>query len=298
MSNLIPFESGKLPAYLKSVDVAVLNFDLTAHAGASFPLISIKGKTFALVKDGERNIIPNPKDPESAATHIDMVIVKANKATSKIYYAKKYVEGSDDKPDCYSTDGIAPASDAADPQSPKCAVCKHNQWGSRISDAGTKGKACSDSARLAVARADQLNEPFLLRVPPASLRNLSDYGQLLGKRGVGYDMLVTRISFDQDAATPRLKFAPVAFLSEADYNAVKVVTSTDLVQSIIGAQPFTSEPAPALVAPTPAPAPAPEPKIEATPMAEVKARVPERKKVEKKEDPEVEIDLDNLSFDD
>lgn len=294
MSNLIPFESGKLPAYLKSVDVAVLNTDLTAHAGASFPVISIKGKTFALVKDGERNIIPNPKDPESAATYIDMVIVKANKATSKIYYAKQYVEGSDDKPDCYSTDGVAPAADAANPQSPKCAVCKHNQWGSRISDNGTKGKACSDSARLAVARADQLNEPFLLRVPPASLRNLSDYGQLLGKRGVGYDMLVTRISFDQDAATPRLKFAPVAFLAEGDYNTVKVVAAMDLVQSIIGAQPFISEPAPALTAPASEPAS----KVETTPMAEVKARVPERKKVEKKEDPEVEIDLENLSFDD
>ena len=66
--DIIPFEGGNLPAYLKKANVEELNNDLLAHAGGGFPLISIKGKVFAVVRNGERNIIPNPKDPEAPAT--------------------------------------------------------------------------------------------------------------------------------------------------------------------------------------------------------------------------------------
>ncbi len=42
MANIVPFESGTLPAYLKSVDVSELNQDLTSHASSGFPIMSIK----------------------------------------------------------------------------------------------------------------------------------------------------------------------------------------------------------------------------------------------------------------
>ncbi len=55
--NIIPFDSGSsLPAFLKKVDIAALNADLTAHAGGGFPVISIKGKVFAVVRDGDREM--------------------------------------------------------------------------------------------------------------------------------------------------------------------------------------------------------------------------------------------------
>ncbi len=77
--NIIPFDGSKsLPAYLKSFNVADINSDLTAHAGGGFPVISIKGKVFAVVRDGERVVLPNPKDPDSPATAIDVVLLKAN----------------------------------------------------------------------------------------------------------------------------------------------------------------------------------------------------------------------------
>jgi len=65
MSALIPFESAGLPAHLRALDVATINGDLTAHAGTGFPVISIRGKVFAVVRDGERVVLPNPRDPES-----------------------------------------------------------------------------------------------------------------------------------------------------------------------------------------------------------------------------------------
>lgn len=236
--NIIPFEGSKnLPAYLKKFDVAALNADLTAHAGGGFPVMSIKGKKWTVVRDGEKTVLPNPKDPESPATSIDVVIVKANKGTSKVFYLKGYDPESSDKqkPDCYSSDGVAPAADAQSPQSKKCATCPHNQWGSRITEKGaSKGKACNDTVRLAIAPAGQINDPMLLRVPPASIRNLGEYGQLLAKRGVGYNMVVTKIGFDVEAESPKLTFKPVGFLDDASYAEVQEVMESDIVRDITG----------------------------------------------------------------
>lgn len=235
--NIIPFEGKSLPAYLKKFDVSALNADLTAHAGGGFPVMSIKGKKWTVVRDGEKTVLPNPKDPESPATNIDVVIIKANKGTSKVFYLKGYDPESSDKqkPDCYSSDGISPAADAASPQSKRCATCAHNQWGSRITDKGaSKGKACSDTVRLAIAPAGQVNDPMLLRVPPASIRNLGEYGQLLAKRGVGYNMVVTKIGFDPDAESAKLTFKPVGFLDDASYAEVQEVMDSDIVRDITG----------------------------------------------------------------
>lgn len=240
--NIIPFDGSKnLPSYLKSFNVAEINSDLTAHAGGGFPVISIKGKVFAVVRDGERVVLPNPKDPESPATSIDVVLLKANKGTSKVFYLKGYdpkdSEGA--KPDCYSSDGIAPAGDAQTPQAKKCATCPHNQWGSRVTEKGaSKGKACNDTVRMAVAAAGQINDPMLLRVPPASIKALGEYGQMLAKRGVAYSMVVTKIGFDQEAESPKLTFKPVGFLDDAAFGEVQEMVQSDVVSNILGSSPM------------------------------------------------------------
>jgi hypothetical protein len=236
MSNIIPFESGKLPAYLTKANVAQLNADLTSHAGGGFPVISIKGKVFAVVRDGERKVLPNPKDPDSPATAIDVVILKANKGTSKVFYAKGYSEGSDGvKPDCFSNEGIKPDASIEAPQSKSCATCKWNQWGSKIGENGSKGKACQDSVRMAVATPNLVNDPYLLRVPPASIRALGEYGQMLAKRGVAYSMVVTKIGFDMEAPTPKLTFKPVGMIDEETFNQVQDTITSDTVTQILGA---------------------------------------------------------------
>jgi hypothetical protein len=313
--NIIPFDgAGKnLPSYLKSFNISEINADLTAHAGGGFPVISIKGKVFAIVRDGERTVLPNPKDPESPATAIDVVLLKANKGTSKVFYLKGYDKDNSEgqKPDCYSSDGIAPAADAQTPQAKKCATCPHNQWGSKISDKGaTKGKACSDTVRMAVAAAGQVNDPMLLRVPPASIKALGEYGQMLAKRGVGYNMVVTKVAFDMEAESPKLTFKPVGFLDDAAFAEVQETIQSDLVANILGASPV----------PLALEAPADEPEIKGTPpKAAVKTKTvtedevteavaaAEAKPVAKPKpaakpapvvDSDVELDLDGISFDD
>lgn len=296
--NIIPFDSGSnLPSFLKKVDIAALNSDLTAHAGGGFPVISIKGKVFAVVRDGDRELQMNPKDPDSAATSLNVVLLKANKGTSKVFYLKGYDKDTSEgqKPDCYSSDGIEPAADAQNKQAKKCATCAHNQWGSRISERGaTKGKACSDTVRMAVAPAGQINDAMLLRVPPASIKALGEYGQMLAKRGVGYNMVVTKVGFDLQAESPKLTFSPVGLLDDEGFAEVQEIAKSDVVATILGANPVAVEFVAEAIETPPAAAPkaaAPEPK------PEVKAK-PAAKAKPAPVDEEIDLELDGISFDD
>jgi hypothetical protein len=238
MSNVIPFDSGNLPAYLKAPNRAVANDDLTAHASTGFPVMSIKGKNFTVVRDGERTVLTKEVDGEKISVpSIDVVLVKANKGTSKVFYAKGYQEGSEaTKPDCFSNTGDRPDSSVTTPQAKSCAVCPNNQWGSKIGDNGGKGKACQDSVRMAIATPDLINDPYLLRVPPASIKSLGEYGKMLAKRGVGYNMVVTKIGFDMESPTPKLTFKPTGLLSDAAYAQVQEVVASETVQAILGSE--------------------------------------------------------------
>jgi hypothetical protein len=312
--NIIPFSSDtQLPAHLRTPEAAAANNDLTAHAGGGFPVISIKGKTFAIVRDGERKTIPNPKDPDSPATHIDMVIVKANKNTSKVFYLRPYKEGEEpSKPDCYSNDGIRPMDDSEYKQNPVCATCKWNQWGSKVSSDGQggKGKACQDAVRIAVSTPGLINDPYLVRVPPASIRALGELGSMLAKRGVSYQAVITRIAFVTEAATPQLTFKPMGFLDEPTYRKVLETADTDVVRSILG----TNIAAPVDVAPV-APVITPEKTVTASEVEAAVAAAAEvvKPKPSKKAEPVKEavpaaqsealgggfsLDLDTLKFDD
>jgi hypothetical protein len=288
MSSIIPFESGNLPAYFKAVDVASLNSDLTNHSGGGFPIISIKGKIFTVVRDGVRQVLPNPKDPDSPATAIDVVVVKANKGTSKVFYAGGYSEGGDQKkPDCFSNTGDKPDPSVKSPQSKSCATCTHNQWGSRTGENGGKGKACQDSVRIAIAAPGMLNDPMLLRVPPASIRALGEFGQACAKRGLPYNAVVTKLGFDMESPTPKLVFKPVGMLDDKGFAQVQEVAAGDTVANILG----KVGSAEAL--------PAPTPKAETVEEAPAPKAAPvEKKKVVAKEVDVSDLNLDDLNFDD
>jgi hypothetical protein len=311
--NIIPFDSGNLPAFLKKVDVAALNSDLTVHAGGGFPVISIKGKVFAVVRDGDRKIQMNPKDLDSAATSLNVVLLKVNKGTSKVFYIKGYDKDSSEgqKPDCYSNDGVEPAGDAQNKQAKKCATCPHNQWGSRVSEKGaTKGKACADAVRMAVAPAGQINDAMLLRVPPASIKALGEYGQMLAKRGVGYNMVVTKVGFDLQAESPKLTFSDVGLLDDEGFSEVQEIAASDIVANILGSSVAAAIAAEAPAEPEEEEVPVPVAKPKAKPVVEEAEEEEAPKPVAKPKaaakpapkpapvDDDMDLDLDGISFDD
>lgn len=235
MSQVIPFSSGNLPAHIARRAKGRTNTALTSHVGnAGYPVLSIKGKVFTLVKQDERKIITRELDGEQVpAAALEIVILAANPNLSKVWYANGYEDGQNAKPDCFSNDGVSPDATVESPQSKKCATCPKNAWNS---GSNGKGKACGDSRRVAIAAPDQINEPMLLRVPPASLKPLAEYGKKLDNRGTSFDSVVTKIKFDMEEATPKLVFLPVGFLDEDQLDAVDEAAKSDKVQQIIGLQ--------------------------------------------------------------
>jgi hypothetical protein len=232
MSSIIPFESAKLPAYLSAGQKLG---NIISAGGSGFPVVSIKGKVFTVRRGSERTMLMDPERQDAPAPYIDVVILNSNPGLAKIYYEANYAEGSDEKPLCYSNDGVAPAKDSQEPQANKCATCSHNQWGSRITESGAKGKECQDSKRLAIATPTAVGDAMLLRVPAASLKALGQYIKLLETRGVdNYQAVVTRIGFDYGVAHPALTFKPVGFVDEETFAEVVEAVQSDVVGQIIG----------------------------------------------------------------
>lgn len=299
---MVAIKSSKLPAHLAG-KVKGGNVFAAAVSAGGFPVVSIKGKVFHLIRGDERTLVTKGEDGEPAAS-LEAVILSVNPNKSKVFYDSGYEEGSVAKPTCYSNDGLAPASDSESPQATKCAVCPHNQWGSRITDNGGKGKACSDSMRLAVAAPDQLNDPMLLRVPAASLKTLGLYGAQLAKRGVEPLHVVTKIGFDYNVAHPALTFKATRFVEAEEFGEVEAVLLNEAetigqITGISGGVVSVSEQQAEAPAPKPAPAPkapAPVAAVEEVVAAPVAAEPSTTKNVDDFDN--IGDALDNLDFDD
>lgn len=223
-AELIPFDQAGVPAELTDLlGGADANDDLSSGVSGGFSVISFRGSKWRVKHAGDETLLTDSEG--ETLPSIRVVMLKANKNISKNYYKEGYVEGSADAPTCFSVDGVKPDSAVENPQSPQCANCPHNQFGSRITDTGSKAKACSDSRRVAVIpEGDPANEqfggPMLLRVPAASLSELAQFGKAMKGKGYPYNTIVTRISFDPDTAYPRLKFNAVRPLNQDEAGEV------------------------------------------------------------------------------
>lgn len=266
--------------------------DLSAGVSAGFGVLSYRGKVWRINYKGEEHKLLTPDgDPIPS---VKVIILRAKPQLSKIYYEKQYEEGDDSSPDCFSMDGVTPDRSVKNPQSKTCAACPKNIWGSKITEAGKETKACADSRRLAVVPAtdianEALGGPLLLRVPAASLANLANYDGQLKDANAAYYGLVTRISFDSDAAYPRLMFHfdgnATAQLDESHAKLILEQRDSEKVRRILDEQVAGEHAAPSEAqskADTPKaesatvtpivvpeePAPAPEPEPEKTPSPE------------------------------
>jgi hypothetical protein len=282
MSNaLIPSNSAQLPAHLQARAIAnkqarATNSELSQGVTAGFPVISYRGKVWRIRKGGvEKSYLDAEGEPVPS---IEIVLVRSNAQPSKTYYDKKYEEGDNSPPTCWSTDGFKPDHDVREPQSKSCAICPHSQWGSRITESGKKGRACSDVRRVAAVFTHELMAKgadahvFLLRIPPASLNPLKDYSErVLDPRGVEYFSVATRVGFDTEAAHPKFTFKLNGFLPEDAFEAVLALRDSPEVARMLtegaefagagttgdaeatGADEI-ARPAPSKAAPTPTPA--------------------------------------------
>jgi hypothetical protein len=217
MNDVITFsDTTNLPAYVRNLNSLATLFAETEkdiQQFASYPTISIKGKTWTLVEGGERKVMMKPGGEEGEiAQFIEGVIVHSNDK-ARTYYAKRFTEQSaaeGEKPTCYSMDGIAPSPRSIEAQSPKCGSCQWSVFGSATKEDGTAGKgtACASNARLAFATVDKIDNPYLLRIPPKSLKPLRDAVAVLRERKIPYPVVVFRLGFDPQEASPVVTFRP------------------------------------------------------------------------------------------
>lgn len=226
-----------LPAAFQKI--AVEDFtEFTAGVTAGFPVISYRGKVWRIRKGGkEESYLDENGD---AVQSVEIVLLKSNPLPSKTYYESKYEEGSAEAPRCWSPDGIKPDAGVQNPLSRTCAGCPKNVWGSKISETGSKTKACSDVRRMAVVFAHDLAEKgkdatlFLMRVPPASLNPLKDYVEKgLAPKGIPPYALVTRVGFDNQVAFPKLTFRPARMLAEDEAELVVHFRGSDDASRIL-----------------------------------------------------------------
>ena len=246
MSNIVPFSSAALPAYLANRKaLSAINADVAS--AASISVLSIKGKIFTLVKGKEKKVLTREIDGEQEpVTSLSLSVVRANK-NARVFYAKTYSEDDAEggKPTCYSGDGVAPAGDAAEPQAKKCQLCPHAVWGGKVAADGTavKGTACTVNTRLAVIDPNQPGDPWLLRVPAGSRQNFAEACKMADTRGLPYNAVVLKIAFDPAAPAPKLTFKPVGLVSDEVYEKVTTMYESDEVKEIIGLIGRTGTPA-------------------------------------------------------
>lgn len=214
-----------------------VNDELGAGVNASYSVIGYRGKVWSIKHSG--NEIPLMReDGDGARASIEVVILKAASAISKIFYANGYQDGANAAPDCWSADGLKPDASVQHKECSTCAACPRNAWGSRVTEAGKQGKQCADSRRVAVVPVnDMANEafggPMLLRVPAASLKDLKAYGEQLNSYGYPYYEVATRISFDVKESFPKFVFAAIKPLDEADVASVAELRADKRVSQLL-----------------------------------------------------------------
>lgn len=236
MSALVP-TNVQLPAHLSdrlggpSALAGAMTSGI-ASGGTGFKRISIRGGKFRIREGSTETILPD--------SVLRAVIVGASPNVTKSFYKGAYNPKAADvekKPDCYSNDGIRPANDASDPQAQQCATCPQNAWGSKITDAGTKMKACADQKRLAVISADDHSaepEVYLFQVTPAALTQFRQYGELLSSKGFPPELCITEISFDPKEAYPKAQFKFGGFIDQGQVEVVDKLVNSQIVRDVIG----------------------------------------------------------------
>jgi hypothetical protein len=236
----------------------------TAMVGGTIlpPHVSIMGNRFTLV-DGA-----GARHPLNTLS-LDCVILDINEKMSRMYYGPDNAYDPDNTaaPLCFSDNGVAPSSRAREPQAKSCKPdsegvhgCRWSVWGSATSKLdGKQIPACANGVKLALLMVTQQNKKwlplisdkdgykpmvFMLRVPPASLAGVANYGKTVSGMGkltipwtgeevqsdLGY--VVTRIEFEPQAVG-KLQFRAVGYI-EKEIDALIDVIPQERVDVAVG----------------------------------------------------------------
>lgn len=268
MGQVAVFNPGAVPAFVKQTGLTAVGKALAGGGIGGGKRVSIKGGVFRLVVDGKE--VTSIED-----RYLDVVIVAAAPKVARTFYMAQFDAENPTAPDCWSADGDKPDAKATNKQSTSCATCPKNVKGSGQGDS----RACRFSQQIAVVLANDIDGDVMkLSLPAQSIfgkeegenRPLQAYARWLGAQGIDPTMLVTRLKFDTNSATPKLFFKAMRWLEADEFatcqekgaseEAIKAITMTVAEMDSAPPPPVDipgSRPA-AAAAPKAAPAPAPQ----------------------------------------
>lgn len=219
--------------------------DMSHGVAISFPILGIKGGKWHYRWKGEDTIIPDASG-RFAAPAVNVVILNAQRQMSRTFYASGYVEGVNNPPDCWSSDGIKPDDTVANPINPICGNCPNAAWKSGATPAAPNAQACQQRRRTVVVPyvegGDLTNElgggPMLLSVPPGSLSNQAAYTNKLKEAHAHYAGCVTELSFSQESnvAFPKIVFTYIKPVTDEEAAIIIPLRESEMVTRI-----FTSK---------------------------------------------------------
>jgi hypothetical protein len=135
----------------------------------------------------------------------DLTVIIVAKRDVRSYYATKY-SGGNEPPDCYSVNCIHGVGDPGG----MCETCPFSQFGTAKDENGefTDGQACSQRLMLLCIAPDSLI-PFVVSVPPSSLKTMQPYFIRLAGQRLPYWAVVTTLTLNKDKSGSGITFSKV-----------------------------------------------------------------------------------------
>lgn len=196
------------------------------------PRISLNDDRFTLLSEtGERHPTFAP------ALTIDVVIVGANDHVSRVYF-DEYEQDASTPPICFSDNGVAPSTEALQPQNATCSGCPKAAW-TKINALGNQVPWCQSRKKLAVLVAGAGETVYLLSVPPKSLKDAKDdkgmtlqpYMKHLAEHRAPAQGVVTRLSIESKI----LRFKDTGWVPKTSMDFVRGVVEGDLPANTVNA---------------------------------------------------------------
>lgn len=209
-----------------------MNKTLAGGSGGGGKRISLKGRRFRMIVDGEQISV-------SKEDSMNVVVVNAA-AVSRTYYEGTYDPNNPTAPSCWSVDTRVPSPDvpAEQRKASRCADCPMNVKGSGQSG---NSRACRFNQRLAITLEGKPDEVYQLQLPATSIFGeavngqmpMQAYAKLLNAHNTPIIAVMTQMTFDENAEQPKLFFKPVRPLNEEELEAaVKAKDSEEAIKAI------------------------------------------------------------------
>lgn len=211
MSNELQNIPEHLRQAMKESGAVATDVDSAIASSMSVPRISLRGRTFRFVENGQE-----VKKKNESINVIILGIEPEAGLMVKTYYEQGYTPNASAPPDCASHDGISPSPWVNKKQAPLCQSCKWNQFGSATSPTGKPTKKCRDAKQLWVLDAEDpkgaAGIQYGLNASVSSLKALSEYGRKLKSHSLTFGAVITKLIM-VDAEYPQLDFEVAGFVS-------------------------------------------------------------------------------------